>query len=112
MTDALSAIESAIAEVTKTRVAIRKNKSKQVSAENEIDQIKSLAFAWFETHRPNVAAHASQPDLSNVDSSYRTIMDATGRRTTRASYSSSLLATRRSLLELRSFVATHLHVFR
>jgi hypothetical protein len=110
MTDALGAIESAITEVTKARAAIKKSRSKQVSAENEIDRIKSLAFAWFETHRPNVATHGSQPDLSNVDLCYRTIMDATGRRTTRASYSSSLLAARRSLLELRSFVATHLHV--
>jgi hypothetical protein len=110
MTDALGAIESAIAEVTKARAAIKKNKSKQVSAENEIDRIKSVAFAWFESHRPNVAAHGSKPDLSNVDSCYRTIMEATGRRTTRASYSSSLLTVRRSLLDLRSFVATHLHV--
>jgi hypothetical protein len=110
MTDALSAIESAITEVTKARASIRKNKSKQVSAENEIDRIKSLAFAWFETHRPNVAAHASQPDLSKVDSCYRTIMEATGHRTTRANYSIFLLAARRCLLELRSFVVTHLHV--
>jgi hypothetical protein len=109
MTDALSAIESAIAEVTKARASIQKKKSKQVSAEDEIDRLKSIAFAWFETHRPNVAGHPSQPDLSNVDSAYRAIMDATGRRTTRASYSNSLLAARRSLLDLRSFVATHLH---
>lgn len=110
MTDALSAIESAIAEVTKARASIKKNKSKQVSAENEIDRIKSVTFAWFESHRPNVAAHPSQPDLSGVDSCYRTLMEATGRKTTRATYSSTLRAARRSLLELRSFLATHLHV--
>jgi hypothetical protein len=110
MTDALGAIESAIAEVTKARAAIKKSTSKQVSGENEIDRIKSLAFAWFESHRPSVAAHPSKPDLSKVDSCYRTIMEATGRRTMRASYSSSLLAARGSLLELRSFIATHLHV--
>jgi hypothetical protein len=109
MTDALGAIEAAVAEVTKARSAIRKKTSQRVSAQDEIDRLKSVSFAWFETHRPIVAAHPSTPDLSNVDSYYREIMDGTGRRTTRGNYSQSLLNARRSLLELRSFVATHLH---
>src|SRR6266567_7458087 len=109
MTDALGAIEAAVAEVTKARIAVRKKTSQQVSAEDEIDRLKSVSFAWFETHRPIVAAHPSTPDLSNVDSCYREIMEATGRRTTRSNYSQSLLKARRSLLELRTFVATHLH---
>src|SRR5439155_13376811 len=109
MTDALSAIEAAIAEVTKARATIRKQKSIQVSSAEEIDQLKSVSFAWFETHRPIVAAHGSHPDLSDVDSCYRVIMDSTGRRAARATYSDALLNARRFLVELRSFVATNLH---
>src|SRR5438876_10506638 len=109
MTDALGVIEAAIAEVTKARASIRKKKSKQVSAADEIDQMKSVSFAWFETHRPCVAAHGSQPDLSDVDACYRTIIDSTGRRAARATYSDSLLKAKRSLVELRSFIATNLH---
>jgi hypothetical protein len=112
MTDALGAIEAAIGEVTKARASIRRKKSKQVSAADEIDQLKSVSFAWFETHRPCVAAHGSQPDLSDVDACYRTIMDSTGRRAARVTYSTLLFRARRSLLELRSFVATNLHILR
>lgn len=110
MTDALGAIEAAIAEVTKARSSIRKKSSTQVSAAEEIDLLKSVAFAWFETHRPNVNGHGSRPDLSAIDSAYRLIMDSTGRRASRTLYSASLLHTKRLLVDLRSFVASNLHV--
>lgn len=110
MIDALGAIEAAIAEATKTRVSIRKGCSKQVSAADELDQLKSLCFAWFETHRPQVAVHGSQPDLTGIDSCYRAIMDSTGRRAARSIYSDVLLDVRKSLVNLRTFVATNLHV--
>jgi len=109
MTDALGAIEAAIVETTKARTSLQRKRSKHVSAAEEIDQLKSVSFAWFETHRSRVAAHPSQPSLSDVDSSYRTIMDSTGRRAARATYLRSLVAAKRSLVQLRSFIATNLH---
>ncbi len=109
MTDALTALEAAIAEVNKGRSSIRKKKSKQVSSADEIILLKSITFAWFKTHRPCVAQHPSQPDLSAVDSAYRTIMDSTARRAARATYSDSLLTAQRSLVQVRSFIATNLH---
>src|SRR5205823_5789155 len=109
MTDALGAIEAAIADVTKARAALRKKKSERVSASEEIDQLKSVSFAWFQTHRPIVTAHASGPNLDDVDAHYRRIMDSTSRRTTRVSFSDSLQNARRALVEVRGFVATHLH---
>lgn len=109
MTPALTAVEAAITEVTKARASIRKKTTKQVSSVDEIDLLKAVAFAWFQTHRPHVVAHPSNPDLSGTDSSYRTIMDATGRHTTRARYSESLLSARHSLVEVRSVIATNLH---
>ena len=50
-----------------------------------------------------------KPGSSGPDSSYRAIMDATGRHTTRARYSAALLSARHSLVEVRSFIASNLH---
>src|SRR5205823_9242532 len=101
MADAFGAIEAAIAEVTKARASLRSRKSKQVTAAGEIDQLRSVAFAWFETHRPPAAAHPSQPNLLEIDSSYRLIMDSTGRHAARKTYSDALLNARRSLVDVR-----------
>jgi hypothetical protein len=109
MTDALGAIEAAIAEATKARASVRKQKAKQISAVEEIDQLKSVSFAWFETHRPRVIAHPSKPDPSAVDLAYQTIMGSTARHAARATYLDALLKAKRSLAELRSFVAANLH---
>ncbi|MEQ1852553.1 MAG: hypothetical protein ABMA01_13295 [Chthoniobacteraceae bacterium] len=108
MTPALTAVELAITEVTKARASIRKKKTKQVSSVDEIDLLKSVSFAWFQTHRPVVTGHGSSPDLAVVDSAYRAIMDATGRHTTRSKYSDSLDHAKKSLVAVRGFVATNL----
>jgi hypothetical protein len=109
MTDALGAIEAAITEVTKARASVRNKKAKQVSATEEIDRLKSVSFAWFKTHRPRVITHPSQPDVSEVDTAYQTIMSSTGRHAARVTYSDALLRAKHSLVELRSFIATNLH---
>lgn len=109
MADALTAAEAAIGEVTKARLSVRKKKTKQVFSADETDQLKSVAFAWFQTHRPALAAHQSQPDLSEIDSAYRTVMDSTGRHAARATYSDALLNAKASLVEVRSFIAANFH---
>lgn len=109
MSDAFSAVEAAINEVTKARHSVTKEKSKQVFSRDEIDQLKSVAFAWFQTHRPVISSHPSQPNLSDVDLAYRTVMDSTGRHASRTTYADALRDAKRSLVETRGFVATNFH---
>jgi len=109
MADALAAVEAAISEVTKARQSVMRGKSKQVSSGGEIDQMKSVAFAWFQSHQPTVKAHPSQPDLSDVDSAYRTVMDSTGRYASRTTYAEALLFAKKSLVEIRGFIAANFH---
>lgn len=59
MADAIGAVEAAIREVSKARQSVMRQKSKQVSSADEIDQLKSVAFAWFQSHQPIVKAHPS-----------------------------------------------------
>lgn len=110
MADALAAVEAAIVEVTKARHSVTRNKSKQVSSGDEIDNLKSVTFAWFQSHRPIVNAHPSQADLSNVDSAYRKVMDSTGRCASRTTYADALLDAKHSLVEIRGFIAANFHV--
>lgn len=109
MADALGAVEAAIREVSKARQSVMRQKSKQVSSADEIDQLKSVAFAWFQSHQPIVKTHPSKPDLSAVDLAYRTVMDSTGRHASRSTYADALRDAKRSLVEARGFVAANFH---
>src|SRR5438093_472559 len=105
MADALAEIDASIVEVTKARQAVTRKKSKQVFSDDEIDRLKAVAYAWFQTHRPSVVAHLSQPDVQTVDAAYRSILDATGRHAARTTYVKALREAKRSLVEVRSMVA-------
>jgi hypothetical protein len=109
MADALGAIEAAICEVSKARQSVMRKKSKQVSSADEIDQLKSVAFAWFQSHQPIVKTHPAKPDLSAVDLAYRTVMDSTGRHAARSTYADALRDAKRALVEARGFVAANFH---
>ena len=105
MGDAFAEVETSIQEVTKARQSVTRGRSKQVFSGDEVDRLKSVAYAWFQTHRPSVVAHPSRPDLQPVDSAYRTVMEATGRHAARSTYAAALLEAKRSLVAIRSSVA-------
>jgi len=106
MDDPIAHIEAAIAEVAKARQCVKRKKTKQVSVREEIDRLKSVAFAWFQTHRPPVENHPSQPDLAPVDAAYRSVMEATSRHAARTTYMQALKDAKKSLVAVRSLVAT------
>ncbi|MBI4658540.1 MAG: hypothetical protein HY735_06775 [Verrucomicrobia bacterium] len=105
MDDACAEIDASIVEVTKARQAVARGKSKQVYLADEIDRLKAVAYAWFQTHRPRVLPHPSRPDLQEVDAAYQTVLQATGRHAARSTYALALLRAKRSLVALRSLVA-------
>lgn len=109
MVAALTAVEAAIGEVSKARQLVTRKGTRQVSAADEVDHLKSVAFAWFETHRIAVASHPSQPDLSEVDSTYQTVMDSTSRHAARSTYTDALFKAKRLLVEVRGHIAAKLH---
>jgi hypothetical protein len=106
MSDAFAALESAIGEVTKAREAIGKRRSKQVSADDEIDRVKSVAYAWFKTHRPYVQGNPINPDLTAVNVAYTALMDVTTKRSARTTYLKVLKNAQSALVAVRSVVAT------
>src|ERR1035437_3786309 len=105
MGDVFAEIETSIEEVTKARQSVTRGTSKQVFSTDEVDRLKSVAYAWFQTHRSAVLGHLSRPDLQPVDSAYRTVLEATGRHAARKTYAAALLEAKRSLVAVRSSVA-------
>jgi hypothetical protein len=106
MSDALGDIEGAIREVTKARLSVTRKKTRQVSAGPEIDRLKSVAYAWFQTHRESVANHSSHPDLAQVDAAYQAVMQATGKFASRKTYGNALKDAKQALILVRIQVAT------
>ncbi len=105
MDDAFAEIDASIAEVTKTRQSVARGSSKQVYSADEIDRLKAVAYAWFQTHRPCVLAHPTRPDLQGVDAAYQSVLEATGRHAVRTTYTQALLQAKRALVVTRSFIA-------
>src|ERR1039458_7222104 len=105
MADAFAEVEAAIAELTKTRQLVSRQGSKQIRSTDQVDHLKSVADAWFQTHRPPVARHSSHPDLGPADTAYQAVMDATGRHAARTTYLRALREAKRALIAVRSLVA-------
>jgi hypothetical protein len=105
MDHALAEIGAAIEEVTKARQSVMRRKSKQVTSADEIDRMKSIAFAWFQTHRRLLVNQPSCPDLVPVDSAYQEVMEATGRHAARTTYAKALLTAQQALVAIQSAVA-------
>ena len=106
MSDPLMEVEAAIEEVTKARQLVMQRKTKQVSAADEIDRLKSVAFAWFRSHRPQIANLPSCNDLSGVDDSLRAVIDATGRHSARTTYAVALRQAKSALVAVRTLIAS------
>src|SRR3972149_5189936 len=106
MSDILTEIETAITEVTNSRKLVTQKKTKQVPSADEIDRLKSVAYAWFQTHRSLIVNHLSHPDLTTVDEAYQKVLDATGKHAARNTYAVALQKAKKSLVVVRSLVAT------
>jgi hypothetical protein len=104
MHDRANQIEQALTEVSRTRTAVKRRKSKQVTKGDEIDELKAVAFAWFRNHKPIVADQSSTPDLNAVDAAYSRIMESTGKLSARSTYIRALDAAKSALIALRTAV--------
>ncbi len=95
-------IDRAIAEVERLRRVLNKGTSAQVNAAAERDLVQATAYAWFQTHRPEVSGDPQHPECAPVDARYQGLLQASGRATTRARYKALLRDLRKDLVALRS----------
>lgn len=105
MSDALAAVEAAIADATKARKLVAKNRSRQVWPGEERDRLKAVAFAWFQKHRQPISAHSCQPNLDAVNSAYQAVLVATGGAASRKTYLDALLSAKNALVAVMGTLA-------
>lgn len=103
---ALQDVEAAIAEVVSTRQSVSRKRSNQVTSPEEIDRLKAVSYAWFQTHKPTIEAHPSNPDLSTADDAFRAVLTATGKFAARTTYIRALKRAKGALETIRETVAT------
>jgi hypothetical protein len=105
MKSAAEAADEAIGEVDRARKRLAKGTSKQISQADDIDYLKSVCYAWFNSHRKAVVASAASasPDATiAVDRLYQKVFDSTAKNAARTTYVAALKSAKGALAELRS----------
>jgi hypothetical protein len=104
MPTAFETIDTAIKEVTKARNRVSKIKMNQVRRADDLDMLKSTAFAWFNTHRSVVASNAPSVDLARIDAPYQRVLDSADRYAAKKTYLDSLKNAKTALVAVRAKV--------
>lgn len=102
MTKAMDTVDLAIAEIDRLRKFLKKKATAQVWTAEERSIAKATALAWFNAHRDTVASLASSPNFQTTESSYRKLLEASDRATSRSTYNRLLKSLRVALIALRS----------
>lgn len=103
MTVALDAIDAALQEVTTARALVAKIRSKQVRGADQLAGLKSLAYAWFNTHRKSLE-NRSDIDLSAINDAFQTILNSADRSAARTTYLGALTRAKTALIAARTEV--------
>lgn len=104
MASAFEAIDASIAEVAKARDFLSKIKSKQIRSSDAVAAMKSNAHAWFNSHRPVIISAVPKEQLTDVDSHYTTVLNATAKHASRQTYLDALKSAKKALITMRSEV--------
>jgi hypothetical protein len=104
MKGSAEAVDEALEEVQKARKRVAKGRSKQVTKADEVDYLKAVSYAWFNTHRKVLLGANPQLPMEEVDSAYRKVLDSTARTAARTTYVEALRAAKRALAALRAQV--------
>lgn len=99
-----SDIDAAAAELDLAKRRLKKGSSRQISAAQEKEFFRSIAYSWLNTHRPSIAEKCSTLDLTIVDNGYRAIIEASHRATSRSSYETVLREIRSAFSTIRQLI--------
>lgn len=104
---AADAITTALSELQRARDNVRRSAHRQIRSVEQRAALRSLAFAWFQSHRKAVAPVVDVQLLTAANTAYQTILDATEKNSAKATYLGAMAAAKTALLDLRAhfFVA-------
>ena len=96
------AIEKCLLEVEQARKRVSQKKAKQITVAADRDYLKSVAYAWFKSHRPSVAGSVNNEVLKSVDVPLQTVLDATARSSAKSTYLAALKEAKDAVTDLRA----------
>ena len=88
-------IEACFREVEQARNRVSRMKAKQITNADDRDYLKSVAYAWFNSHRPSLVTTIGEDALEAVDLALKAVLDATARSSARTTYLAALKKTDR-----------------
>jgi hypothetical protein len=94
-------IEACFGEVERARARVSRMNTKQITKADDRDYLKSVAYAWFRSHRPSLVATIGEEAVEPVDLRLKTILDATARSSAKTTYLAALKEARDALASLR-----------
>ena len=102
MTDLLDTIETALLEIEGARTRISKIRSVQITQGDVRDYLKSVAFAWFKSHRPKLTGQLPDTTVRSVDEQLQRVLDATDKASARTTYVAAIKEAKGALTALRT----------
>ena len=102
MDPSIELIDSALSEVVRARTSVLNKRTVQIRQPELIDNLKSLAYAWFQSHRPQLKDRIPPTALAEVDVPFQRILDATSKASARTTYLAALGDAKEALTSLRA----------
>lgn len=102
-----SLLEDMIKRTDRIINTIKKIKSSQIRAEDQRRLIKATSQAWFNSYKPKLSSLLISTEiLSNLDASYKDLLECSDRSVTRRRYLEIFKSVRNELIRLRSHLVT------
>lgn len=102
MENPVDVVERALKEVDAARTTLAVGWSKQITQAAALDYLKSLAYAWFKSHRPELQGRVPATELTAVDDHFEHVLSATDKASARSTYKDALNGAKAALIALRS----------
>jgi hypothetical protein len=83
--DPQETLSRVLGELGRLHVVVKRSRARQVTNADDRALLKSVAYAWFRSHRAVLKA-GSTPDLERVDRPFQTILEASDRATRKTTY--------------------------
>lgn len=98
---ATDTVETCLNEIEQARKRVAQKKAKQITVAADRDYLKSVAYAWFHSHRPSLAGSVKDEVLDLVDAPLRAVLKATAKASAKSTYLESLKEAKEAITALR-----------
>lgn len=97
-----NALDSALSEVDRLRLTLKRGRGVQVQSAEERSIAKSTALSWFNTHRQLIANGLGNQSLEIVDRCYNRLLNFSEKHTVRSKYDELLKELRTAIVQFQS----------